>query len=55
VALKVPVIPDRAKTWEKARAGMFGLAASLRVLDSKRMKYSVAEGPIDGSGVKRRN
>jgi len=51
VGLKVPVMLFMVNLEEKARAGYWGAVASFKLIDSKRMKYSLLLGPIDGSGV----
>jgi len=51
-ALNVPVMPAIVNLAEKARAGYWGLVASISPRDWNRMKYSLALGPIVASGVK---
>jgi len=46
-----PVMPVMVNLAEKARAGIVGVAVSLREIDSIRMKYWLLFGPIVGSGV----
>lgn len=48
---KVPVMPDIVNFAENDKAGAVGVVASLRPIDSNRIKYWLLLGPIAGSGV----